>query len=79
MYTSIPFLRNESIMTDVTTEETQTTLRSGSGHDITPLSAERIAELAEKLTDEERRVLLPRRHRGPLLRWAARQQGDRRL
>ena len=31
---------------------------SGSGHVITPLSEERIAELAKDLTDEERRILL---------------------
>jgi peptide-methionine (R)-S-oxide reductase len=45
-------------MTGTTTDEAQTILCSASGHDITPLNADRVAELAEKLTDEERRVLL---------------------
>ncbi len=45
-------------MSEITTEHTQPGLRSASGHDITPLGPERIAELAERLTDEERRVLL---------------------
>ena len=38
--------------------ETEAKNRSASGHDLTPLSEEKIAELARELTDEERRILL---------------------